>query len=239
MATPESRSTLAQQLRELANCLGGLMISHRHLVDPEWPRTARQAADALTSGTPEPANMKVAVAGRMETTIATFQQRCDRLLADEQQKIAPDNALIAVLCDAVRLAREYVELATKPIGGTPEPAPATWQPNQARRDAVRAVVSESRARGRSPFDLQCLSNDLFPREQHLHNMLMGLDDSDTPMTMAEWPESLQDLVSVEVHRLGICGDVVSTLVADWLRGRRLHVPVSSPPARPTPEGDAK
>jgi hypothetical protein len=146
MTSPESRSTLAQQrasaqeelevvitqlLIELAFLLPRGTNVHRHSVGRGLVRFKKAVEDCvkadalLTSGTPEPANMKVAVAGRMETTIATFQQRCDRLLADEQQKIAPDNALIAVLCDAVRLAREYVELATKPIGGTPEPAPAT------------------------------------------------------------------------------------------------------------------
>jgi hypothetical protein len=88
----------------------------------------------------------VAVAGRLETTLAAFTQRCDRLLADEQEKIAPDNALIAVLCDAVRLAREYVELARQPIAlgdAVARPQPPTcatcqhWMPDD--RADFRAV----------------------------------------------------------------------------------------------------
>jgi hypothetical protein len=48
----------------------------------------------------------VAVAGRMERTIADFERACLVHLADEQRRPNPDNALIAVLCDAVRLSRE-------------------------------------------------------------------------------------------------------------------------------------
>jgi hypothetical protein len=32
---------------------------------------------------------------------------CLVLLKEEQEKLRPDNALVAVLCDAVRLAREH------------------------------------------------------------------------------------------------------------------------------------
>jgi hypothetical protein len=46
------------------------------------------------------------VAGRMECSNADFEYRCLICIADEQDKPLPDNALIAVLCDAVRLARK-------------------------------------------------------------------------------------------------------------------------------------
>ena len=36
-----------------------------------------------------------------------FEHRCLIYLAREQEKIAPDNGLIALLCDAVRCVREY------------------------------------------------------------------------------------------------------------------------------------
>ena len=49
------------------------------------------------------------VAGRMECSNADFERRCLICIADEQDKIAPDNALITVLCDAVRLARKCQE----------------------------------------------------------------------------------------------------------------------------------
>jgi hypothetical protein len=47
------------------------------------------------------------VAGRvMLRSIADFTHRCETLIRAEQEKIAPDNFLIDVLCDAVRLCRE-------------------------------------------------------------------------------------------------------------------------------------
>jgi hypothetical protein len=49
----------------------------------------------------------VTVAGeRCEWSIADFEHRCLVLIENEQQKPLPDNALISVLCNAVRLARE-------------------------------------------------------------------------------------------------------------------------------------
>lgn len=58
----------------------------------------------------------VLVAGeRMERPIYAFVLACDHLLADEQAKPNPDNALIAVLCDAVRLTRELAALAKEPL----------------------------------------------------------------------------------------------------------------------------
>lgn len=47
------------------------------------------------------------VAGRMEGSNAEFERRCLIYLAEEQDKLIPDNALITLLCDGVRLAREY------------------------------------------------------------------------------------------------------------------------------------
>lgn len=38
-----------------------------------------------------------------------FEQRCLICLAREQEKLHPDNGLIAVLCDAVRCVREYTD----------------------------------------------------------------------------------------------------------------------------------
>jgi hypothetical protein len=62
----------------------------------------------------EPRDVKVpemelpAVVGdRIDCSIATFERRALVALAHEQAKLAPDNALIALYCDAVRLGREY------------------------------------------------------------------------------------------------------------------------------------
>jgi hypothetical protein len=53
---------------------------------------------------------KATVGGEwMEQTIQTHMHRAEHFIAIEQAKITPDNALIAVLCDSVRLCREYVK----------------------------------------------------------------------------------------------------------------------------------
>jgi indole-3-glycerol phosphate synthase len=50
------------------------------------------------------------VGGRsIDCSNAMFERRCRLALKAEQEKISPDNALIAVLCDAVRIAREYTD----------------------------------------------------------------------------------------------------------------------------------
>ncbi len=52
------------------------------------------------------------VAGeRMERSLADFTRACEVQILDEQRSPACDTALIGVLCDAVRLAREYAALA--------------------------------------------------------------------------------------------------------------------------------
>jgi hypothetical protein len=61
------------------------------------------------------------VGGEMlPTTLAQFEQRCKVQLADEQRKPNPDNALIGLLCDAVRLARENESMAKAGITLPPE-----------------------------------------------------------------------------------------------------------------------
>ena len=54
--------------------------------------------------------MGVLITGRLTCSIEDFSNRCEVLIEEEQNKLSPDNALIAVLCDAIRLGRrEYVE----------------------------------------------------------------------------------------------------------------------------------
>ena len=50
----------------------------------------------------------VSVTGRMDLTLADLERRCLILLDEEQRKIAPNNALISVLCNTIRLIREVV-----------------------------------------------------------------------------------------------------------------------------------
>jgi len=47
------------------------------------------------------------VEGGLDRSIEDLERACLVLIGDEQEKINPDNALIAVLCDSVRMGREY------------------------------------------------------------------------------------------------------------------------------------
>ena len=53
------------------------------------------------------------VDGRMECSIATFERRCRLAIDQEQGRSNPDTHLIAILCDAIRLGREYAEAMPK------------------------------------------------------------------------------------------------------------------------------
>jgi len=60
--------------------------------------------------------MAVQIAGIfMERSLHDFCQACEGYIAAEQEKLAPDTALIALLCDAVRLTRELERAATRPL----------------------------------------------------------------------------------------------------------------------------
>lgn len=49
-----------------------------------------------------------AVAGDvLPCSLREFERRCLVWLMREQEKIAPDNSLVALICDAVRLGREH------------------------------------------------------------------------------------------------------------------------------------
>lgn len=51
-----------------------------------------------------------AVGGRrMDRSLADFERACRVLLMEEQERVSPNNALISVLCDAVRLSREHLD----------------------------------------------------------------------------------------------------------------------------------
>lgn len=46
------------------------------------------------------------VGGRLERTVSALERAALIYVMREQEKLSPDNALIAVLCDTVRLCRE-------------------------------------------------------------------------------------------------------------------------------------
>jgi hypothetical protein len=65
--------------------------------------------------TPEPGTLPEVAGDSLPTTLAQFELRAKHYLADEQEKISPDSALIGLLCDAVRLARENERMGKAPI----------------------------------------------------------------------------------------------------------------------------
>lgn len=50
-----------------------------------------------------------------EAAIADFRARADLLLALEQEKASPDNALLGFICNAVRISREYERAMRRPM----------------------------------------------------------------------------------------------------------------------------
>jgi hypothetical protein len=58
------------------------------------------------------------VVGRViERTLPEFEQACCLYIEIEQRQPTPDNALIAVLCDAVRLSRQLTDIESPSVIG--------------------------------------------------------------------------------------------------------------------------
>jgi hypothetical protein len=68
----------------------------------------------------EPMKQPAVGGRRIERTIADLERAALVCLAEEQEKPNPDNALIAVLCDTVRLGREYADSMRFGWGGCAE-----------------------------------------------------------------------------------------------------------------------
>ena len=66
---------------------------------------------------------QVVVGEYMERSIDDFVRACETHILEEQAKILPDNALIATLCDAVRLTREFAH-QNSALWNQPPPAAA-------------------------------------------------------------------------------------------------------------------
>ena len=79
------------------------------------------ACEALSRPASSPAAV---VAGEfMERSIASFVRACEVHIEAEQGKPLPDNSLIAVLADAIRLTRELA----RSVGAAFSPAAAEWE----------------------------------------------------------------------------------------------------------------
>lgn len=74
----------------------------------------------------------------LPVTLADFERGCKVHLAEEQAKLNPDNALIGLLCNAVRLARENERMAKSGIALPPCPE---WRPMEtAPRDQTPVLL---------------------------------------------------------------------------------------------------
>ncbi len=83
-----------------------------------------------------PAPTTIIVAGHFSRTLADFERACLTHIGEEQARPSPDNSLVAVLCDAVRLTREHVEaLAARVL--PVEPAPAQ---DEAMEHAIKTMA---------------------------------------------------------------------------------------------------
>lgn len=110
---------------------------------PEWREAAARYRDdfhnkirhmlptAALASAQEGAGDLPSVGGRrLDHTIAEFERRAERLLKDEQEKIAPDNVMVAFLCDAVRLGREYCDsISTTPAPVQKVKKAGEWTPH--------------------------------------------------------------------------------------------------------------
>lgn len=76
----------------------------------------------------------------MERSLADFARACGVLIEDEQTKLSPDTALIALLCDAVRLTREMTLQADRLCEATARPLPVVEHPPHLTADGDYACA---------------------------------------------------------------------------------------------------
>ena len=63
-------------------------------------------------------NLPEVVGERVEGTLLDLDRRARRMIACEQEELCPDNALVAILCNTVRLIREHVLLVKERVAST-------------------------------------------------------------------------------------------------------------------------
>jgi hypothetical protein len=105
----EGLANATQHILQLQRQLGLGVEPPNPADDAEFGTAEWRAANTLETSA-------VAVAGdSLPTTLANFEHRATHWLGEEQARANPNNALIALLCDAVRLARENERLARAPL----------------------------------------------------------------------------------------------------------------------------
>ncbi len=77
----------------------------------ELKATIKQQAEEI-----ERLNAGSMVAGNYATgTYQNLVVRCEALMKEEQEKVSPNNTLISILCDTIRLTRENTDLARRKL----------------------------------------------------------------------------------------------------------------------------
>lgn len=99
----------------------------------------------------------------VEKTLNEHVLACNALLFEEQQKANPDNALVAVLCDSVRLVRECARLAKRGLAIEPD--------DQARSEGERTAAQER-------ADVVAWLQELAPHDSHQHGLAIRIYNSE-------------------------------------------------------------
>lgn len=94
----------------------------------------------MSAQVPDPERPTVVAGGYMDRSIADFQRACETWILREQESEFSDNALIALLCDAVRCSRELAACAANYAKVDP---PQAWKPiDSAPKDGTAILVVE-------------------------------------------------------------------------------------------------
>ena len=74
---------------------------------PAGQLVGNYARRLLAAGATKGEEPRAMVAGGSSLSISELIRRCEVHLGEQQRQVRPDNALVATLCEAVRMAREY------------------------------------------------------------------------------------------------------------------------------------
>jgi hypothetical protein len=128
------------------------------------------------------------VAGRrIATSNAEFERKCLVYLYHEQRKILPDNAVIALFCEAVRLTREYNDHVADDLKSNGEQLHRTISDNEKIRSLETRLSESEAARLKAGRDLEEAERGKLKAEEVLKNCL-ALLDKENFLDMGHWEE---------------------------------------------------
>lgn len=121
-------------------------------------------------------SLSIVAGEQMERSIADFTRACEVHILEEQYKPLPDNALIGLICDAVRLAREHVQM-TMEMGAEHATVGHLLDAGDdmiAEIDSMAALLVQARNTIKSYIDLHEVQSQrlLMPELIELHRQLV-------------------------------------------------------------------